>query len=173
VENRVIVARVVRPFGRHGEVLAELLSHDPTRLEQLRRVWAGERALELVAARPHQGRVRLSFAGVDSIDQAEQLRGADLTVPAAERAALPPGVYYQDDLIGCEVVDRRCGPIGRVTGLQPTGGADLLVVMGPRGELLIPFVRDFLRRLDLSARRIELETPDGLVDLSRAESAGA
>ena len=168
----MIVARVVRPFGRHGEVLADLLSPDPARLERLERLWAGPRQLRLLAARPHQGRVRLSFEGIESIDQAEELRGAELKIPAAQRAVLPPGVYYQDDLIGCEVVDRTIGAIGRVTALQPTGGADLLVVRGPRGELLVPFVASYLRRLDLSARCIEIDAPAGLLDLSQAETAG-
>jgi 16S rRNA processing protein RimM len=172
LESGVIVAWVVRPFGRHGEVLAEVMGPDPARLERLRQVWAGPRSLTLLAAKAHQGRVRLSFEGIETIDQAEALRGADLMVPAAQRAELPPGVYYQDDLIGCEVIDRRLGWIGTVGSLQSSGAAELLVVRGPRGELLVPFVNAFLRRLDLGARRIEIDAPTGLVDLSQAETVG-
>ena len=53
-----------------------------------------------------------------------------------------------------EEVDRSAGPVA------------LLVVGGANGEILIPFARDYLRRIDLENRRVEMELPEGLVELN-------
>ena len=68
-----------------------------------------------------------------------------------------PGEFFQSDLIGCEVVDRRTGePLGRVTGWEDAGGPGLLVV---DGGLLIPFARSICVEIDPAARRIVWNCP--------------
>ena len=75
------------------------------------------------------------------------------------------GEYFQSDLIGCEVVDRRTGEsIGRVTAWDEGGGAGLLVV---DNNLLIPFARSICVEIDPAAKRIAVELPEGLKDLNR------
>ena len=54
----------------------------------------------------HAGALVFKFQGVDSIHDAEKLRGAEVQVPPAERVELEPGEYFHSDLIGCEVRDR-------------------------------------------------------------------
>jgi 16S rRNA processing protein RimM len=98
------------------------------------------------------------FRGVDSIDAAELLYGSEVRIPAAERVALEDGEFFLDDLIGCEVIDRRTGArLGQVSGLDESGGAGNLVV----GDLLIPFARAICVEINpKSAHAVEL--PGGI-----------
>jgi 16S rRNA processing protein RimM len=105
------------------------------------------------------------FRGVDTISDAELLYGREVRIPASQRTTLDEGEYFQSDLIGCEVVDKRTGEsMGRVTAWDEGGGAGLLVV---DNNLLIPFARSICVEIDPAAKRIAVELPEGLKDLNR------
>ena len=122
----------------------------------------------------HKGGVVLHFEGVDSISAAESLQGLYAAIPRAQRAPLAEGEAYIGDLVGCVLVDvthpepRVVGPIEDVD--RSAGPVALLVVRGPHGETLIPFAKDYVRRIDLEGRRVEMALPQGLVDLNAPES---
>jgi len=173
----VTVARLMRARGRRGELSAVPLSGHPERFARLKRValigaegFPGEiRSYEVEQTWRHGERLIFKFKGVDSISDAEKLRGAEVCVPMAERFPLPPDEYYQSDLVGCTVVDRRSGrPVGRVTDFLEAGGSGLLEVEGvDGGEILIPFTREICVRVDVEAKEIEVDPPEGLLELNR------
>lgn len=187
----IVVASILRPQGRKGEVLADLLTDFPERFSADSRVYLGppEFSGPRSAAREtkikrfwlpvgkNAGRVVLHLDGFDSISQAELLNGLDVIVPAEERIELAPDEVYVSDLLGCRLYDVG-SEIGEVTEIQfpatPDGlrriedVAPLLTVRTPDGdEVLVPFVKDFLLRLDTDAMRLEMRLPIGLVDLNK------
>lgn len=170
----VVLARIARPQGRRGEVVAELMTGSAERFAALRSVFVGDppRPLELERAWAHKGRVVLKFAGVDSIDAAEGLRNLEVMVPAAERAPLEPGRYYVSDLVGCRVVMRRGETqreIGTVTDVELTGGADLLHVAPVeegKNEILIPLAEEICTEIDPVAKTIVIQPPEDLLELN-------
>ena len=114
----------------------------------------------------HKDQVIFKFQGVDSIGKAEPLVGADVCVPMAERSALAEGEYYQTDLIGCEVVDAGGRVLGVIEEWREYGGPLLLAIRTPEGkELLIPFAKSICKRVDLAAKRMEVDLPEGLEEL--------
>ena len=158
-----------KPRGNRGEVTAVALSSKPERYESLSEVFLfdagrdGQR-YEVESTWFHNGILVFKFQGVDTIDDAELLRGAEVRVPASQRVALDPGEYFQSDLIGCDVIERSTGEsIGRVTDFDEDAGPGLLVV----GELLIPFTHAICVEIDPASRRIAVELPEGLKDLNR------
>ena len=169
--NFVTLARVIKTQGRHGEVAAEIHSDIPGRLHSGMKILAlsedgSRRELQIDDVWPHKNWLVLKFAGVDSISDAEVLIGRELQLPASERAKLEEGVFYVSDLVGCEVVERGTGQsLGVVTGWNDGGSSGLLEV-GP--DLLIPFVRSICVGIDIAARRIEVELPEGLKDVNRS-----
>lgn len=180
----VWLARIRRPQGRKGEVFAEVLTDFPEKFAQRRRLWllreagaaAAPREVELVAHWLHKGGVVLHFAGVDSISAAETLAGMVVAIPRAERAALDEGEVYIGDLIGCLLVDvaqtGKSGPepvvVGEIEDVDRTAGpVALLVLCGAAGEVLIPFAKSYLRRVDVEKKRVEMALPEGLVDLNQ------
>ncbi len=187
----VTLAILLRPQGRKGEVLAELLTDFPERFDEDARVFLAQpgfagseaeaRAMSVVShwlpvGRNH-GRVVLTFAGVDSISAAEELAGLEVLVPESERVTLEEDAEYVSDLVGCAVFDGS-QRVGEVTGVEfamtPDGArrlaeaAPLLTVETAEGdEVLIPYVKTFLVALDPERKRIEMALPEGLVELNR------
>jgi 16S rRNA processing protein RimM len=170
-----IVARLVRPQGRHGEILGDLLTDFPELFAQRRLLYlvASETsptpARELTLERHwlHKGRIVLKFTGVDSINDAEALRDLLVAIPASERAPLTGDAVYISDLIGCEVVDLAAAstPVGRIADVDREAG--LLIVRPARGEeVLIPFAKAYLVAVDVAAKRIEMSLPGGLLDIN-------
>ena len=145
----------------------------------------GETNSELSQARPvelvnhwlHKGGVVLHFAGVDSISAAEDLKGMIVVIPGTERAALSEGDAYIGDLIGCVLVNVAAAApeeVGEIEDVDRSAGpVPLLVVRGARGEVLVPFAKSYLRKLDLEGKRVEMVLPDGLVELNATGREGS
>jgi 16S rRNA processing protein RimM len=169
--ERVVVAEILRPRGNRGEVLAKSQSDVPGRLENLRGAVArmadgSDVPIEITEAWVHKGDWVLKFAGVDSIDAAERFRHADLWVSLPDRGTLPEGEFFQSDLIGCAIVDAATDKrLGTVAGWQQYGGPPLMEVSVEGREVLIPFVSSICRHVDLAARTITVEIPEGLLNL--------
>jgi len=177
----VWLARIRRPQGRKGEVFADILTDFPEKFAERRRLWllaedasgarlAAPREVELVAHWLHKGGVVLHFAGVDSISAAETLARQIVAIPQAERAPLSAEEVCIGDLIGCALMD-VAGPspvlVGEIEDVDRTAGpVALLVVRGAAGEVLVPFAKSFVRRIDLEGRRVEMALPEGLADLN-------
>jgi 16S rRNA processing protein RimM len=163
------IAALVRPRGNKGELTAVSLSSKPERFAHLTKVHLFGDGSEYTVERvwEHDGALVFKFAGVDSINDAEKLRGAEVRVPFEERVPLDEGEYFQSDLIGCEVRDivtERL--IGHVTGWEEYGGPSLLDV--DNGRVLIPFVKAICPEVDTAARVIKVQLPEGLEDLDKA-----
>jgi 16S rRNA processing protein RimM len=165
----VLVGRVVKPQGRHGELAVECLSDRPDRFPTLRRAFVpGEdgrpRELRVERAWPHKGRFVLKVEGIDSIDAAERLRGLELRIPEQEMAPLPEGSYYHHQLAGLQVRDVSGAALGVVEDVVETGAeARVLVVRGAQGELLLPFAAGFVKSVDLARGLLLVEQPEYVV----------
>jgi 16S rRNA processing protein RimM len=167
----VAVGKLYRARGIRGELLAEIYSLRPGRADELKNVTLDrdgrrrEAAVERVWV--HDGRTVFKFAGIDSIDQAEEWAGADILVPEAERVRAEDGEFFHADLIGCVVVGRDSSePIGVVAAVEEFGGPPLLKVQAPDGrEILIPFALSICREIDVAAKTIRVELPEGLLEL--------
>lgn len=176
----VLLARLVRPQGRHGEILADILTDFPERFAERKRLFllkpghygAAFREITLERHWLHKGRVVLKFAGIDSINDAEPLRGLNVVIPAEERARLDEDAVYIADLIGCRLFDlggqATPSEVGEIVDVDRESTAHpLLVVKGARSaEVLIPFVKAFLRVVDLPNKRLVMELPNGLLELN-------
>jgi 16S rRNA processing protein RimM len=168
----VAIGRVVRPFGRRGEVVVESLSDRPGRFEGLGEVWLGEgaraRPAHVSSCRPHLGRYVVKLRGVDSIEAAESCRGQALALPEASLGPLPADAYYHHDLVGLDAYDAETGgALGRVEEVLEAGAAPrVLRVGGGEEDLLLPFAAPFVRAVDLERHRLLVVPPakDGAGD---------
>ena len=114
----------------------------------------------------HKGRVILKFAGYDTMTAAEGLVGGRLVISEADALELEEDEFYQYELIGATVVTVEGRVIGQVVRLLETGSAVLLVIEGEdKREVLIPFVDEICTEVDVDARRITINPPEGLLEL--------
>lgn len=171
----VTLARVVKTQGRIGEVGAKLFTDFPERFASRKRLYAlGEdgRRQELALEDHwfHKDLVVLKFKGVDSINDAEKLLRCEIQIPRSERAALDAGTFYSGDLNGCEVYDqgRKIGTIREVQ--SGAGEAPLLVIQGEK-EYLVPFVAEYIEKIALEQKRVEMNLPEGMLELDAPLSA--
>jgi 16S rRNA processing protein RimM len=162
----IVLARILRPQGRKGEVLADLFTDFPGRFVRQPRVWLAPQGfadspsaaststepsppLQLAEVASHwlplgknAGRIVLRFAGFDSIELAETLAGKEVLVPLAERMTLDSDATYISDLIGCTVYDRE-QPLGTVSSVD------------------FPATPDGARRLEDAAPLLAITSPNG------------
>jgi 16S rRNA processing protein RimM len=179
----VTVARIVRPHGVRGEVAAEILTDFPARLVQLSSVILrdslihtppnGDRRVTVRSCRLTTGRggqAIFHFEGCRSMEEARKLVGLEIQIPLADRLALPAGSYYITDLIGCKVCNTDGAAVGRIRNVDCVGasvpGTPILVVEAASGELLIPLAQDICVNVDIAARRVTVDLPEGLSDLN-------
>jgi 16S rRNA processing protein RimM len=172
----ITLAVIIKTQGRRGEVAVELHTDVPDRFRQDMRLWAlkkdgQRREVKVEDHWPHKSFLVLKFSGIETINDAEPLVGAELQLPRSERAELEPGWTYLSDLIGCTVFD---GPreIGQIEDVQfGAGEAPLLVVRGKeqRAKLPyeIPFAEAFLERLDLEHKQVCMKLPEGLLEVNK------
>jgi 16S rRNA processing protein RimM len=187
----IVLAHLLRPQGRKGEVLAELFTDFPERFEEPTRVFlapsgfTGEeseaRAAEVVGfwlpVGKNQGRIVLQLAGIETISDAEVVAGLDVLVPREERLPLEDDSVYISELIGCTVYDgaMAVGVVGDVQFATTADGtrrlsdaAPLLEIESAAGdEILIPFVKAFLIAVNSESKRIDMKLPEGLVEVNR------
>jgi len=121
---------------------------------------------EIEFFRRQHGRFVLKLKGIDAISQAEQCRGAEIKIPISALPS-PQGSFYTFQLRGCRVFTADGEYIGYVTDIIESGGTDILKVDNDREETLIPFAEAYLKKVDLSERRIEVDLPEGLRGLNR------
>jgi 16S rRNA processing protein RimM len=95
----------------------------------------------------------------------EGLRGLELTVERADVPEAPAGSFYHFELLDCACHDRAVGELGTVRAIHEDGGGLLLEIERGDRRVLVPFVDAFLVRVDVAARRIDLDLPPGLVDV--------
>jgi 16S rRNA processing protein RimM len=167
---QLVVGRIVRAHGIGGEVSVDVRTDSPER-----RFASGTRLdtdpaergpLTVTRSRWHSGRLLVGFDEVSDRTTAEALRGTLLVV---DSASSPPGdadEYWDHELAELAVVTVDGHAVGQVADVLHPPGSDLLVVRRPGGEeVLVPFVKAIVPEVDLAARRVVIDPPDGLLDL--------
>jgi len=122
-----------------------------------RQWWLGDKAWRVEEARVHSATVIARLAGIGTREQALALKGSRISVP---RGALPDaqdGRYYLADLVGLEVVNAEGQKLGVVRQWFSNGPQDVMQLAGGDRERLLPWVPSVVKKVDLEARRVEVE----------------
>jgi 16S rRNA processing protein RimM len=165
----VTVGLIAKVHGIGGEIVIHPLTDDPGRfsagatvLLEAPGVPASPR--RILGSRMHQQRYLILLEGVPDRTAAEALRGGRLCVREADLPALPAGQVWLHDVPGMSVESETGEPLGTVHQVLETGeDRRLLVVRGPRGEVLVPFIEQFVLAIDREARRIKVKLLEGLL----------
>jgi len=165
----VTVGLIATVHGIRGELVVVPETDDPDRLAAggvvlLETPRGDVMERRILASRPHKDRLLIALEGVPDRNAAEALRGGRLCVREEDLAPLPEGRVWRHELPGMVVVTEEGEALGEVHELLDTGGANqVLVVRGPRGEVLLPFIEVFVRAIDPAARRITVRLLEGLL----------
>lgn len=140
------------------------ISDDPHRFDPgSKLLHADGRELIVDSARDHRNRFLVRFEGYSTRSEAESLRGA-LYVPAVAKRELAAAEFWADDLAGCRVKLVSGEEVGSARVVLPGTAHDLLVVDTERGERLVPMVKAIVTHVDVDAREITIDPPEGLLE---------
>lgn len=169
----IVIARVVKARGIRGEVACDIETDFPERFESLDQVTmqmpGGSREeLKVDDCWFHKDRVILRFKGYETRSLAENLVGGLIVIPESDAPKLDDDEFYEYQITGAEVVTPEGVTLGKVTRLLRTGGTDVLVIEDEhKREILIPFAEDICSEVDVEARRITVNLPDGLLEANK------
>ena len=158
------IARVLAPHGIRGELKCAVLTDYPRRFASTKRVHLGPQRQPFAVQRARlQGHfVLLKLEGLDSRDDADRWRNAIVQVPGDERVRLPRGHYFWEEIIGLEVRDEDGARLGRVRDIIQTGANDVYVVDTEPGELLVPAIKDVVKRIDPTKGEMAVHLLEGM-----------
>jgi 16S rRNA processing protein RimM len=169
----LVVGRVVKAHGITGEVVVEIRTDDPgtrfapgTALRGAPAKGGPERRYVIESAREHGGRLLVRLDGVADRNAAEALRGTVFVVDSEDLPPIEdPDEFYDHQLEGLRVVTTAGLPVGTVAEVLHTAAGELLAVRADEREVLVPFVRAIVTSVSLADQTIEIDPPEGLLEL--------
>jgi 16S rRNA processing protein RimM len=169
----LVVGRVARAHGVTGEVVVDIRTDDPdtrfapgTTLRARPSRGGPERDYVVDSAREHSGRLLVRLDGVADRNAAEALKGTVFLVDTADLPPIEdPDEFYDHQLEGLQVVTTTGTTVGSVAEVLHTAAGELLSVSSEDGEVLVPFVSAIVTSVSLADHTIEIDPPEGLLEL--------
>lgn len=160
------IGKIKGPWGRVGELEVKSYSPFPERFSKLKEIFIGGDSYKIEKIRYFSKKIVMKLEGITSRETAMRFRSAEMEIPEEEIYLLPKDYFYLHDLKGCLVFLKDGKELGIVDSIWEIGESTLLIVSGEKGEILIPFAKSICYLLDIEGRRIEIDPPDGLIDLN-------
>ncbi len=167
MDDLICVGAIMGAFGVHGEVRLKSFTADPEAIATYAPLLTQDgRVFKVQLTRQVANGFAARLSDVRSRDDAEALKGTQLFVPRARLPSLPDDEFYHADLVDLEVRDTGGTLLGRVKSVQNHGAGDILEVQaaGKAGTILLPFTLAVVPNVDLTAGRIVVDPPEGLLD---------
>ena len=154
-----------RPHGVKGEIIMDLHTDFPERMKSGRKLFVGEdhQPITLTNVRPHQSGLLVKFKGIETPEDAGQLRNQWVYIKAKDAQPLPEGQIYQHELFGFRVVDENGNVLGELVEIIETGANEVYVVRDDSGnEILLPAIPSVVLDLDPTRRLMRVHLLEGL-----------
>lgn len=156
--GHVAVGRLVGAWGLKGHVKVDLMTDFPERFDPGNTLFLHGSPREIIDSLPRKKQMLVRLNGVSTPEAATALSGALLTIPESDLPPLPDDTYFRYQLLSLQVEDIAGRQLGRIIDLLETGETQALVIKPASGaELLVPFVDDYVRSVDLVTRLIVVD----------------
>lgn len=115
--------------------------------------------------RNHKNFLLVKFEGIDSVEEAEKLKNLQIKINSDEVGELEENEFYFHQIIGCEVFDENDKNLGEIIDILTPGANDVWVIKGENGkEILIPYIEDVVKKIDITSKKVNIEVMEGLID---------
>ncbi len=158
--------KIVGTHGVRGEMRVEVWCDSPEFLAKFKKLYTDENGNSVlnVKSRAHKNICLIKADGIDTIEDAEKMRGKVVFIDRAD-CKLPKGSYFITDIIGCVAVDFETSQeYGKVTDVSQTGANDVWHIEYNGGEYLIPNVPDFVKKVDIEEGKVYITPLKGTFD---------
>lgn len=160
----VTIGQILAPWGIKGKLKVEVTTDfRQQRFSPSSKVYINRQPMTIDSAEWRQGKAIIKLSSIDSIEEAQKLRGQPIEIHHSQLQPLPEGQYYYFQLIGLEIQTTQGELLGNITEILTAKSNDIYVVSSNRGEILIPAIEDVIKSIDLNKGRIIIEPIDGLI----------
>ena len=163
----ITIGRILAPWGVKGKLKVKIETDFPQRFTPGAKVYINQQPMTIDSAEWHRGKLVVKLSAIDSIEEAQKLRGKTLEIHYRQVQPLSKGKYYYFQMIGLEVWTTRGELLGKVSEILTTGSNDIYVVGNAKGEILIPAIEDVVKSVDLDQGQMVIEPIEGLLSLNR------
>ena len=164
----VTIGQILAPWGIKGKLKVKVTTDFPhQRFNPSSKIFINRQSMTIDSTEWRKGKAIIKLHTIDSIEQAQKLRGQPIEIHHSQLQPLPEGQYYHFQLIGLEVQTTRGEQLGNITEILTVESNDIYVVSGNRGEILIPAIDDVVKSVDLNKGCIVIEPIEGLLSLNQ------
>lgn len=159
------VGRLRRSHGVTGEILMDVLTDFPERLQVGKTVYVGDvhEEMQIIGIRGHDRELIVRLQGISTPEEVAPYRNRLVFVKASELPELPEGEFYHHQLLDLSVVNEEQVVLGKLESILETGANDVYVVKTPEGkELLLPAIEEVILEVDLAKRQMTVRPPEWL-----------
>lgn len=168
---RLKVGKIVNTHSLKGEV--KVISSTDFEEERFKKgskllITRGNQLIREVVVqsyRNHKNFLLVKFEGIDSVEEAEKLKNLQIKIDSDEVGELEENEFYFHQIIGCEVFDENDRNLGEIIDILTPGANDVWVIKGEEGkEILIPYIEDVVKQIDITSKKVNIEVMEGLID---------
>jgi len=159
----ITVGRILAPFGVKGKLKVEVATDFPQRFAPCSTVYIDRKSVTIESTEWYKGKAIIKLSAIDSIEDAQRLRGKLIEIHHSQVYPLPKGQYYHFQLIGLEVWTPQGELVGNIIQILTAESNDTYVVRGAEREVLIPAIEDVVKSVDLDRGQITIEPIEGLL----------
>lgn len=167
-DTMVLVGAIAGAFGVKGEVRLKSFTSEPEDIASYGPLFTedGSQSFQVRLSGRLKNALSARLSGISSKEQADRMKGMKLFVPREAFPQLPDDEFYHADLIGLSVYDTGGGEIGAVKAVLNHGATDLLELRltAFNETALLPFTRDYVPTVDMVARKLIIDPPNGLIE---------
>ena len=162
------IGQIVNTFGIKGELKINPFTDDINRFDELKSIFVVKNKelipYEIETVRYHKNMVILKLKGINSMNEAEKLKGLYIKIDRKYAKKLPKGTYFIADLIGLEVYDENSNLLGSIDDIYNTGANDIYVVKNNLGkQILLPGIPQVIKKVDLENKKIVVHLLNELI----------
>lgn len=168
---RLKVGKIVNTHSLKGEV--KVISSTDFEEERFKKgskllITRGNQLIREVVVqsyRNHKNFLLVKFEGIDSVEEAEKLKNLQIKIDSDEVGELEENEFYFHQIIGCEVFDENDKNLGEIIDILTPGANDVWVIKGENDkEILIPYIEDVVKKIDITSKKVNIEVMEGLID---------
>ena len=168
---RLKVGKIVNTHSLKGEV--KVISSTDFEEERFKKgskllITRGNQLIREVVVqsyRNHKNFLLVKFEGIDSVEEAEKLKNLQIKIDSDEVGELEENEFYFHQIIGCQVFDENDRNLGEIIDILTPGANDVWVIKGEEGkEILIPYIEDVVKKIDITSKKVNIEVMEGLID---------
>ncbi|WP_299120411.1 ribosome maturation factor RimM [uncultured Winogradskyella sp.] len=169
-EDCFYLGKIVKKYSFKGELLAKLDTDEPDLYDNLDAIFIDLRGnlvpFFIESSQLHKSDLlRLKFEDVDTEADADALMKSELYLPLDLLPKLDGDKFYFHEVIGFSISDKNFGHVGILKGINDSTAQALFEIDRDGIEILIPMNDEFIVKVDRENKAIELNTPEGLIDL--------